>query len=72
MKIGSAKEAAKALKFRDDIIGALREAYASAAREDAVNCAKKIQVARDSMNLLLAECESLAKKNIGVPFFEGL
>jgi hypothetical protein len=73
MKLGTGRDVETAIGYRNDIITALKEAYAAAASERVADCAVKIAAARVKMTQLLEEGERLAnKKNIGIPFFEGI
>jgi hypothetical protein len=72
MTLGSKKKTKTLLDQRDTIIRELREAYTSAARESITDCAEHIAAARATMNDLLKDGEELAKKDIGIPFFEAL
>ena len=73
MKLGTGRDVETAIGHRNDIITALKEAYAAAASERVADCAVKIAAARVKMTQLLDEGERLAnEKNIGIPFFEGI
>jgi hypothetical protein len=61
-----------ALKLRDGIIDALKEAYIAAASDHFATSAERIANARVTMNALLTEGERLAEKNVGIPFFDNL
>jgi hypothetical protein len=61
-----------ALKLRDDIIAALKEAYIAAASDHFATSAERIANARVTMHKLLTEGEGLAKENLGIPFFDNL
>jgi hypothetical protein len=72
MRVGAGAEVATAIDYRDDIMAGLREAYADAANNRVAECAAKIAAARLKMTELLKEGETLADRNIGIPFFEGI
>jgi hypothetical protein len=68
----SVTDARAALKYRDDIIAALKAAYTAAANDHFARCAERIAEARTIMNALLNESEHLARQNAGIPFFANL
>jgi hypothetical protein len=72
MRVGAEGNADTAIRCRDDIMAALREAYADAASNRVAESSGKIAAARLMMTKLLEEGETLANRNIGIPFFEGI
>jgi hypothetical protein len=73
MGMQAKKEGTKeALVLRDNIIESLKRAYTAAARENIRDSSAQIAKARSAMNRLLELGEDLAKRDIGIPFFDGL
>jgi hypothetical protein len=69
IRLGTRKETAAALEAYEALQGALHDAYVHEAAQRYAEAQQAIASARQTMDLLNREAESLAARGIGVPFF---
>jgi hypothetical protein len=69
IRLGTRKETAAALEAYEALQVALHDAYVHEAAQRYAEAQQAITSARQTMDLLNREAESLAARGIGVPFF---
>jgi hypothetical protein len=70
IRLGTPEETKAALDLYVELLGQLREGYVCEAQRDFAAAQQAIGAARQTMDRLNRECEALAARGLGVPFFD--